>query len=137
MGVPALLQAIYDAYRDKRLADVLSRLDDNFVLIVHLPEEIVPGGDQPRNKAAAEDIFRYFMDTFDFLSYDPGPIIVTGDRATAQPKIRYRHKPTGKILETTFRHVWQIRDGKVVALESSHDLARLRDFMDSIRDSET
>jgi hypothetical protein len=44
METTALLQAIYKAYREKRLADTLSYLGDDFRLVVHLPEDAMPGG---------------------------------------------------------------------------------------------
>jgi len=85
MDTTTLLQAIYKAYREKRLADTLSYLDDDFRLIVHLPEEAMPGGNRPRSKAESALLFQGFLNDYDFVSYDHGPIIVIGDRATAHP----------------------------------------------------
>lgn len=137
MGVPALLQAIYDAYREKRLADVLSAFDDTeFRFVMHVPDSVVPGGDKPRDKAETAELLRHYMDTYDFLAYDPGPIIVTGDRATAQPQVRYRHKPTGKVLETKFKHLWHFESGKVVRLEESPDIEHIEAFLKAIAEAQ-
>lgn len=135
MAVPTVLQAIYDAYREKRLEDVLSSVDDDFRFIIQLPEELFPGGNKPRDKAETGEIMRYYMESYDFISYDPGPIIVTGDKATAQPHVRLRHKRSGKVLDTKFRHLWHIKNGKVVVLEESFDLPVIEAFLKSVSEA--
>lgn len=129
-----LLQAIYKAYREKRLADAISYLADDFRLVVHLPEDALPGGDRPRSKAEAALLFQGFINDYDFLAYDQGPIIVAGDFATSQPQIRYRHKKTGKIIETRLSHTWHVRDGKARLLEERHDIPRVQAFIKSLTD---
>lgn len=134
METTTLLQAIYKAYREKRLAEALSYLSDDFRLVVHLPENAMAGGDRPRSKAESALLFQGFLNDYDFLAYDHGPIIVAGDRATAQPQIRYRHKKTGKVLETKLAHTWSVRDGKVVGLEERYDVAHVQGFLKSLND---
>ena len=134
MDTTTLLQAIYKAYREKRLAEVLSYLGDDFRLVVHLPEAAMPGGDRPRSKAESALLFQGFLNDYDFLAYDHGPIIVAGDRATAQPQIRYRHKKTGKVIETKLAHAWWVRDGKAVLLEERYDVAQVQAFLKSLND---
>ena len=136
MSVPALLQAIYEAFREKRLDDALSSLGDEFHYILHVPETVSPGGAEPRDKASTAEFFARVMETYDFLSYDPGPIIISGDHASAQPHVRLRHVKTGKELETKVSHRWHIKDGKVVALEESHDVPRLEAFIKSVKDAD-
>jgi ketosteroid isomerase-like protein len=127
-----LLQAIYSAYREKRLADVVANFSDNFRFILHLPEDVVPGGDRPRNKAETAELMQSFIDAYDFLAFDPGPIIVVEDRATAQPHIRFRDKRTGKVLETKLSHAWRVAGGKATELEERHDVAKLKAFLKSV-----
>ena len=134
MDTTSLLQAIYKAFREKRLADAISHLADDFRLVVHLPEDALPGGERPRSKAESALLFQGFLNDYDFLAYDHGPIIVTGDRATAQPHIRYRHKKTGKVLETKLAHTWCVRDGKAVGLEEHYDVAHVQGFLKSLND---
>ena len=134
MDTTSLLQAIYKAFREKRLADTISHLADDFSLVVHLPDDALPGGDRPRSKAEAALLFQGFINDYDFLAYDQGPIIVTGDHATSQPQIRYRHKKTGKVMETPLNHTWHVKDGKARALDGHHDVARVQAFMKSLRE---
>lgn len=132
MDTATLLQAIYAAYRDKRLADLLSYLDEDFRYVIHLPEDAVPGGDKPRNKAETAELIQNLIDTYDFLAYDPGPIIAAEDRATVQPQIRFRDKRTGKVLDTKFTHSWRVKGGKALALDERHDVMKVQAFLKSV-----
>ena len=100
MDTTALLQAIYKAYREKRLADVLSHLADDSASSCICPRMRCPAATGHAARRRPRCCFMASSTTYDFLAYDPGPIIVTGERATAQPQIRYRHKKTGKVMET-------------------------------------
>jgi ketosteroid isomerase-like protein len=110
---------------------MLAYLDEDFRYVVHLPEEAVPGGDKPRNKADTAALLQYLQETYEFLAYDPGPIIAKSDTATVQPLVRIRDKRTGKVLETKLTHNWRVRDGKGLELEEHHDLAKIEAFLKS------
>lgn len=130
-SIEELLRTIYAAYGAKRLDVALSHFADDFHFTLHLPKDAIPGAGAPINKAEARAMFQSFMDTYDFLSYEPGPIIVSpdGDKATATPAIRYRHKATGNVIETRISHFWHFRDGKVLLLDEYHDTARIQAFL--------
>ena len=53
MDPATLLQTVYKAFREHRLADMLANFADDFRMAVHLPEEAVPGGDKQRNNQIA------------------------------------------------------------------------------------
>jgi ketosteroid isomerase-like protein len=126
-----LLHTIYTAWREQRLADIMAHLDDNFRFVANVPGDLVPG-DKPRNKAETLELLQYLIDTYDFLGYDPGPIIATDGRATAQPRVRIRDKKTGKVLETKKSHAWRFAGDKVVELEERHDAAEILAFLKSV-----
>ncbi len=130
-GIEEMLRTIYTAYREKRLADALGPLADDFRFTLHLPKDTVPGAGATVSKTEATRMFQSFMDTYDFLAYEPGDIAVSaeGDRATASPAIRYRHKATGKIIEARISHFWSFLDGKAVSLDEYHDTARVMAFL--------
>jgi ketosteroid isomerase-like protein len=128
-GTPALLQTLYTAYREKRLADVMPLLTDDFRFTLHLPTDAIPGAGVPHSKADTAKLFEGFMATYDFLAYEPGPIMVTGDQAAVRAHIRYRHKATGEVIETTLGHFWRIRDGKAAQLDEYHDVQHVLSFL--------
>lgn len=55
--------------------------------------------------------------------FEPMEPIVEGDRAAARVRIRYRHRTTGKILESELAHFWTMRDGRVAELVEFYDTA--------------
>lgn len=89
----------------------------------------MPGGTRPRSKAESALLFQSFLNDYDFVAYDHGPIIVAGDSATTQPQIRYRHKRTGKVLDTKLTHTWSVKGGKAVALEERYDVPVVQAFL--------
>lgn len=131
-GTPALLQTIYAAYREKRLADVLANLADDFGFTIHLPSDALPGAGVPHGKADTATLLEGLIATYDFLLYEPGPIMVTGDQAAVRVRIRYRHKTTGEVIETTLGHFWRIRDGKAAQLDEYHDVQHVLSFLSKV-----
>jgi ketosteroid isomerase-like protein len=129
MDTATLLHAVYKAFRENRLADMLAYLDENFRYVVHLSEAAFPGGDMPRNKADTAATLKHIIDTYDLLTYDPGPIIATDDKATVQPFIRIRDKRTGRILETKIIHNWRVKDGRAIELDEQHDRPKVEAFL--------
>ncbi len=95
MDPAALLQNIYRCYREKRLADIVDLLSDDFKFLALLPGD-GDGDGRPRSRAEIALMAHKFMDQYDILAFDPGPIIVTNDVASAQVEVKFRHKKSGK-----------------------------------------
>ena len=131
-GTPALLQVVYTAYREKRLADVLALFADDFRFTIHLPSGALPGAGVPHGKADTAKLLEGLIATYDFLAYEPGPIMVTGDQAAVRVRIRYRHKATGEVVETTLGHFWRVRDGKALQLDEYHDVQHVLSFLTKV-----
>lgn len=133
MDPAALLQNIYRCYREKRLADIVDLLSDDFKFRAQLPED-GDGDCRPRSRAEVALMVHKFMDQYDILAFDPGPIIVTGNVASAQAEAKFRHKKSGKVLETRFFHDWRVADGKATELAQRHDLEQLKAFLAGVDD---
>ena len=129
-----LLKAIYTAYREKRLSDALALLGDDFRMTVHLPPGTIRGAGIPLNKTQTADLLSDFINTYDFLDYDPGDIDISPDgaHATASPLIRYRHKATGQVIQTRLSHFWSLRGGRALSLDEYHDTARVEAFLSKV-----
>lgn len=56
-------------------------------------------------------------------AFEPTDPIVEGDRAASRVRIRYRHRTTGKVLESELAHFWTLRDGRVAELVEFYDTA--------------
>lgn len=131
-SVPALLQTIYAAYREKRVAEALAHVADDFRFTIHLPADAMPGAGVPHGKADTARLLEGLIATYDFLMYEPGPIMVTGEEAAVRVRIRYRHKATGEVIETTLGHFWRVRDGKAVQLDEHHDVQSVLTFLSKV-----
>jgi ketosteroid isomerase-like protein len=134
MDTAALLQNIYRYSREKRLADVLGLLSDDFKFTAQLPDDPLEDGTRPRSRAETALLVHQFMEHYDILTFDPGTIVVTDDVASAQADVKFRHKKSGKILETIFSHDWHVKDGKARALKQRHDIEKLKAFLSSVVD---
>ena len=97
--IAAMLQSLYVAYREKRLADVAAQLADDFRFTMHLPADALPAQ------------------------------IVQG---AVRVRIRYRHKATDAVIETTIGHFWRVRDGKVVQLDEYHNVQHVLAFLHKV-----
>ena len=135
ISTPALLQTIYTAYREKRPVDVLAHLADDFRFTIHLPADALPGAAVPHGKADTAKLLEGLIATYDFLTYEPGPIMVTGDEAAVRVRICYRHKATGQVIETTLGHFWRVRDGKAAQLDEYHDVQHVVSFLTKVAPS--
>ena len=128
----AMLQSLYVAYRESRLVDVAAQLADDFRFTLHLPADALPGAATPHGKAEALQLFGGIYAAYDILMYEPGPIMVTGDQAAVRVRIRYRHKATEAVIETTIGHFWRVRDGKVVQLDEYHNVQHVLAFLEKV-----
>ncbi|MEI9902532.1 MAG: hypothetical protein WDN31_23320 [Hyphomicrobium sp.] len=134
MDTAALLQAIYRCYREKRLADMLALFDDNFRMIAALPDDTPGAGPRPRSKAETALLTHKFLEDYDILEFELGPIVSTDGVTSTETRGKFRHKRTGNILDTTFRHDWRITGGKALELEHRHDVRQVEDFLSSLKD---
>ena len=129
MEPATLLQNIYKCYREKRLADMLELFDDNFRMIVTLPEDAPADERRPRSKAETAILTHKFLEEYDVLEFEPESLVVADGVISTMTRARFRHRRTGNILDTTFEQTWRIADGKAVQLEQSHDVQTLAAFM--------
>lgn len=120
MDTAALLQNIYRCYREKRLAETMALFSDDFQFKAHLADD--PFDPQrPRSRAELTLLAHKFLEEYEILALDPETITVVDGVTHAQLRAVFRHKKTGKVLETTFEHEWRFADGKVCELQQRHD----------------
>jgi ketosteroid isomerase-like protein len=135
MDTAVLLQNIYRCFREKRLADVVAMLSDDFKFKAQLPDDAPEDGKRPRSRAELALMVHKSMEEYDILTFEPEQITITDGIASARAEVKFRHKKTGKVLETRFVHDWRIANGKATELEQRHDLEQLRAFAKSVLDS--
>ncbi|MDH4982070.1 nuclear transport factor 2 family protein [Hyphomicrobium sp. D-2] len=127
----SLVHDICRCFREKQLAEIVNLLSDDFKLRVLLPTD-TDDEIRPRSRAEVALLAHASMGEFDILRFEPHDIALNGDMISSVAHVKFRHKKTGKELETQFQHAWRAADGKICALEQTHDLKVLSDYADSI-----
>ena len=84
MDTAALLQEIYRCYREKRLAEIVELLSEDFAFTAQLPDDI-DDASRPRSRAETALLVHKFMEQYDILAFEPGPIIVTDGPPARRP----------------------------------------------------
>lgn len=131
MDSAVLLLNIYKCYRERRLAEAVSLLSDDFVFKSDLPDDPLEP-QRPRSRAELTILAHRFLEEYEIISFEPGPVTVNGNNATVFPECVFQHKKTGKILHTRFEHIWHIDGGKLAALHQRHDGDQLRTFLQDL-----
>lgn len=64
-----------------------------------------------------------FGKTWELLAFEPISIIAEGNRAASHVKFRYRHKPSGRIVDSEAAQLWVTENAKVAELIEFLDTA--------------
>jgi len=131
MDTAALLRNIYRCYREKRLAEAVAWLSDDFQFKGTFSDDPLDPL-RPRSRAELTLLAHKFFEEFDILSFEPGPIVVADGIASTRLDGVFRHKKSGKIIETIFEHDWLFVDGMAKELRQRHDNDGWTAFVKSI-----
>lgn len=127
----AALHEFYRCYRERRLAEAVALLSDDFTFKAHIPNAPLDPL-RPRSRAEFTLICHKFLDDYDILVFEAGPFTVFDGVASAPAQGAFRHKKTGKTLEMNFRHTWRLADGKLTELHQEYDVEKVQAFLDSV-----
>jgi ketosteroid isomerase-like protein len=130
----AALQAFYRCYRERRLAEAVELFSDDFLFRTYLPNDPVDPM-RPRSRAEFTLLCHKFLEDYDIDVFEPEEFVCDGEFASTQAQGIFRHKQTGKVLETTFQHRWRLADGKVLELVQDLPVAQIQAFLDSVKPS--
>jgi ketosteroid isomerase-like protein len=130
MDTEALL-VFYRCYRERRLAEAVALFSDDFQFKTHLPNDPVDP-ERPRSRAEFTLLCHKFLEDYDIVTFEPGEFAWNSDVASTTASGVFRHKQTGKVLETTFQHRWRVADGKIVELQQDYPFGEVRAFIASV-----
>lgn len=102
---------------------------ESIVYELHVAGDILPVGGITRGKTACRDALFTILRDFDYLKYEPTINSVIGNTVRAQVAFKYRHRPTGEILEGTRRLVFKLRDGLILRIDGYHDVRLVEAFI--------
>jgi ketosteroid isomerase-like protein len=132
-----LVASCYAAWSERRLDHLLNAVSDDCVYTMHVPEALLAfaGRHEGREaiRACLESILVEFADVLmvvDDWTHGAGEIVRT------RVVYYYTHPETGDQLDGVLRHVWRVKDGRVVQLDEYHDAPRLEAFLKMVRGSQ-
>ena len=128
----AALLAFYRCYRERRLAEAVALFSDDFQFKAHLPDDPVDPT-RPRSRAEFTLLCHKSLEDYDIVVFEPGEFVCDGEFAFTQAQGVFRHKQTGKVLETTFQHRWHLANGRVLELVQDLPVAQIQAFLDSVK----
>jgi hypothetical protein len=130
----AVLHEFYRSYRERRLAEAVALLSDDFLFKAHIPNAPLDPL-RPRSRAEFTLICHKFLDDYDIMTFEPGPFTVFDGVASAPVQGMFRHRKTGRMLELSLRHTWRIANGKLAELVQEYDFEMVQNFLKDV-DSE-
>jgi ketosteroid isomerase-like protein len=103
-------------------------MDDDIVMRSVLDEAVASNlAGTSTGKAAARAYFADVQLDWEQLSYEVEKLVADGDDVVMVGRCRYRHRATGREVDTPKVDVWQFRQGKVVdflEMFDSHEFVR-------------
>ena len=127
----AALQVFYRCYRERRLAEAVAAFSNDFQFKTHVPNDPVDPT-RPRSRAEFTLLCHKFLEDYDIDVFEPGEFVFDGEFAYTQAQGMFRHKQTGRVLETTFQHRWRLANGEVIELVQGLPVEQIQAFLDSV-----
>jgi ketosteroid isomerase-like protein len=122
------LRQAYQAWHDSRGADRAAWLgllaDDAAVRSLADGAPGMEFAGPRRGRAAVEKYLSEITRDWEMLFFAMDEFIVDGDRVVAVGRCGWRHKGTGKAVESPAVHLWRFRDGRATELVEFYDTAK-------------
>jgi ketosteroid isomerase-like protein len=77
-----------------------------------------------RGRAELEHYFAAIAKDWEMIHYAAEEFISEGDRVVMVGRCAWRHRTTGKEVQSPLAHVWRFRDGKAVEYFEFYDTAK-------------
>ena len=117
-----LVAGIYQSFGKGDIPAILAALDENMDWHWHGPKSI-PFAGHHVGKAAVGKFFQAVGANAEVLAYEPREFLVGPDHVTVIGWQKIKARPTGKIWEAHFCHVWSLKGGKAVRVHEYYDTA--------------
>lgn len=79
-----------------------------------------------RDRSSKEEVGGYFRDmcdTWEMIHYTPDEFIAEGDRVAVLGRCGWKHRATGRSMETPKADFFRFRDGKIISFREFFDTA--------------
>jgi hypothetical protein len=127
MSAEKNIQILQKAYGDFVRGDVASVLD----ALADDIQWITPGNNalagERQGKEEVAGFFRTLGEQWEFLAFEPGEYIGSGDRVVALGRYEVRSRQTGRTAASHWAMAWTFQSGKAVRFQEYTDTASLED----------
>jgi ketosteroid isomerase-like protein len=121
----ATLRAGYEALNRRDLSEVMALIDDD---ITFDPGPLSPDSDaSARGRDGFRALVQSWLDAFDDFRIEPLEVSEDGDKLVAAVRQSGRGRGSGVEIAVEIAHVWTVRDGRAVRLESFPNIATARE----------
>jgi ketosteroid isomerase-like protein len=112
----------YQQYQNGEIQDLLDRYHEDAEWIA--PEsELVPFSGNFHGKAGIAQFFAKLDAAVQTIRFEPKQFIAEGDQVVVTGEASWLAKPTGRQYDSSWVHVFSLRDGKVARFEAFYDTA--------------
>jgi uncharacterized protein len=108
-----IVKQLYDAYKRHDISSVLDMFTDHAVLHGPAPAGVLPWGGIYDGRGRIADFFKALGESLETLQFELRDFIAQGNKVVVVGYQRGRAKPTGRLYEIEFVHLWSVRDGKI------------------------
>ncbi len=125
-----IIQQLYDAFLRRDVVALLDGMDEDVEWRIDGPAEI-PFTGAVRGRGEVALVLQRSFATVQDQQPEIRDVSAEGDTVTVHGFERGKHKPTGNPYETSWVHIFTLRDGKVVKFHEEFDHAPILEAMKS------
>jgi len=114
-------QQLFEAFGAKDIPTILTYLDPEIVIEFYGPS-VIPYAGTYKGIAEAEGFFKRVLSSVEINQFDAEEIFGVGDKVVVTGHLNLKSMKTGRVIDSDFVHVINLRDGKWL---------RFRDFMNT------
>jgi ketosteroid isomerase-like protein len=119
-----VVRQCYAAFGRGDLPGLLALLDDQISWVTPGPPDLPTAGTR-RGQTAVGQFFQSLSQIGDILRFEPKDFVAQGDRVVVLGDETARVKTTGKTVDFAWVHIFEVRNGRIVAFEERGDVSAL------------
>jgi uncharacterized protein len=120
-----VIQTAYECFGRGDVPGILTTLTDDVTWHV-APVENAPYTGTRHGKAGAADFFATMAASEDTLKFEPREFIAQDDKVVVVGHYEGKAKPSGRVYETYFIHVFTLQAGQIVSFREYTDTAAVQ-----------
>lgn len=123
-----IVRAIYDVYvasKGQNIDPLIKSLADRSCWCSIGHSDVAKFCKDRHGTNDVRDYFRGLYEDWEMERYDVQDFVAQNDRVIMLGEVAFRHKQTGKLVETKKADIWRLEDGKVIEFYEFFDTARM------------